>query len=426
MADHVLRHNTWPSLYHRLILARFPGFSDGERSSTVEAVTRDPHDPERLAWLRLARSRGLGAAMFFRLIERYGKAEAVLRALPKLEAKLAAKGFALASEASVLDEIATLERLGGLHLTADEPDYPTALRNIADPPPVLTLVGRTELLAARAVAVVGARNASGNGRYLATQLAREISGRGLTVVSGLARGIDTAAHRGGLDGEGSTIAVLGSGLDVVYPPENGELHARIAAEGLIVSERAPGTPPLARHFPRRNRIIAGLASAVLVVEAASRSGSLMTAKLAAAEGREVLAVPGSPLDPRHAGTNQLLRDGAALVTSIEDVMAALPAWTTAPVKAARPAPAATDSARRKPPARPLAAPVTANEPAAAPPPGTLPEHIATLLGVEPMPVDEVIRQCHASPSAVQNALLDLELDGRLKRHPGNRISRALA
>jgi len=392
----------------------------------VEAVTRDPHDPERLAWLRLARSRGLGATMFFRLIERYGKAQAVLRALPKLEAKLAVKGFALASEASVLDEIAALERLGGVHLTADEPGYPPALRNIADPPPVLTLVGRTELLAAWAVAVVGARNASGNGRFLATQLAREISGRGLTVVSGLARGIDTAAHQGGLGGEGSTIAVLGSGLDVVYPPENGELHARIAAEGLLVSERAPGTPPLARHFPRRNRIIAGLASAVLVVEAASRSGSLMTARLAAAEGREVLAVPGSPLDPRHAGTNQLLRDGAALVTSIEDVMAALPDWATQPVKAtARPA-TRVEAAPRKPPPAPASASPDAASDGSARASGTLPDHIATLLGVEPMPVDEVIRQCHASPSAVQNALLDLELDGRLKRHPGNRISRALA
>lgn len=389
-------------------------------------MTRDPHDPERLAWLRLARSRGLGAVLFFRLIERYGKAQAVLRALPKLEAKLAPKGFALASESSVLDEITALERLGGVHLTAAEPGYPPALRNIADPPPVLTLVGRTELLAARAVAVVGARNASGNGRFLATQLAREISGRGLTVVSGLARGIDTAAHRGGLDGEGSTIAVLGSGLDVVYPPENGELHARIAAEGLLVSERAPGTPPLARHFPRRNRIIAGLASAVLVVEAASRSGSLMTARLAAAEGREVLAVPGSPLDPRHAGTNQLLRDGAALVTGIEDVMAALPAWTTAPPAAAKPSPPALTVPAKASAERPRPASVAAGEPAAMMPSGTLPDHIATLLGVEPMPVDEVIRQCHASPSAVQNALLDLELEGRLKRHPGNRISRALA
>jgi DNA processing protein len=379
-----------------------------------------------LAWLRLARSRGLGSALFFRLIERYGKAEAVLRALPKLDAKLSPKGFVLASDSSVEDEIVALERLGGAHLMADEPDYPLALRNIADPPPVLTLVGRRELLSARAVAVVGARNASGNGRYLATQLAREMSERGLTVVSGLARGIDTAAHRGGLEAAGSTIAVLGSGIDVVYPPENGDLHARIAAEGLLVSERAPGTPPLARHFPRRNRIIAGLASAVLVVEAASRSGSLMTAKLAAAEGREVLAIPGSPLDPRHAGTNQLLRDGAALVTGIEDVMAALPDWTKQPAEAVerrqRPVAAVTE----KPPAASVSAPVATGFAADSRPSGTLPEHIATLLGVEPMPVDEVIRQCHASPSAVQNALLDLELDGRLKRHPGNRISRALA
>ena len=389
-------------------------------------MTSDPHDPERLAWLRLARSRGLGSILFFRLIERYGKARDVLRALPRLEAKLSPKGFALASEASVLEEIEAVLRLGAVHLMADEPGYPAPLRNIADPPPVLTLFGRTELLAARAVAVVGARNASGNGRYLASHLARGISERGLTVVSGLARGIDTAAHQGGLEAAGSTIAVLGCGIDVVYPPENAALQARIAAEGLVVSERAPGTPPLARHFPRRNRIIAGLASAVLVVEAASRSGSLMTARLAGAEGREVLAVPGSPLDPRHAGTNQLLRDGAALVTGIEDVMAALPAWTMAPAVAAKPSRKAARLPGEAAAESPTTAPLTGSEAKAVMPSGTLPDQIATLLGVEPMPVDEVIRQCHASPSAVQNALLDLELDGRLKRHPGNRISRALA
>jgi DNA processing protein len=385
-------------------------------------VTGTTFDPERFAWLRLARSRGLGASLFFRLIERFGKPSAVLKALPRLQEQLAAKGFELATERQIHGEIEALAGLGGIHLMADEPDYPVPLRNIADPPPVLTLLGRTELLAARAMAVVGARNASGNGRFLATSLAREVSQRGLTVVSGLARGIDTAAHQGGLEGPGSTIAVLGAGIDVIYPPENADLHARIAAEGLIVSERAPGTPPLARHFPRRNRIIAGLSSAVLVVEAASRSGSLMTARLAGAEGREVLAVPGSPLDPRHAGTNQLLREGAALVTCIDDVMAALPAWSTSPPPAtARPRPQGTEQALVAQKPAPLALPDAATVQGQA-----LPEHIATLLGVEPMPVDEVIRQCHASPSEVQNALLDLELDGRVKRHPGNRISRALA
>lgn len=386
----------------------------------------DPYDPERLAWLRLARSRGLGPVAFFRLIERYGKPSTAIRALPRLEAKLASPAFQLASETSVEAEIEALGKLGGRHLMASDPDYPRALRNIADPPPVLTLLGREELLGRRAVAIVGARNASGNGRFLATSLARELSQRQITTISGLARGIDTAAHQGGLEGEGSTIAVLGAGLDIVYPPENAELHARIARDGLIVSERAPGTPPLARHFPARNRVIAGLATAVLVVEAAARSGSLMTARLAAAEGREVMAVPGSPLDARHVGTNQLLRDGAALITGIDDILAALPDWTALPPSgqgggAARPRTAAAatrdaDMAAPGPP--PLSTPAT--------PPGGLPERIATLLGLEPMLVDELIRQCHASPSEVQNALLDLELDGRIMRHPGNRISRALA
>lgn len=372
---------------------------------------------ERRAWLRLARSRGVGATLFCRLIERFGKAEAAVAALPRLKAKAELAGVELLPEASIEDEIEALEGLGGELLLSCDPAYPKALGAIADPPPVLALQGRIELLAHRPLAIVGARNASGNGRFLARALAREASQRDLVIVSGLARGIDTAAHEGGLEGPGSTIAVLGSGIDVAYPPENAGLLARIVAEGLVMSERPIGTPPLARHFPRRNRIIAGLASAVLVVEAAARSGSLMTARLAAAEGREVMAVPGSPLDPRHAGTNQLLRDGAALVTSIDDVLEALPAWSR-PEASAEPRPRTPRRA-----AKPRPAPPPERVATPAPP---LPDRIATLVGVEPMPVDEVIRQCHATPAEVQQALLDLELDGRVRRHPGNRISRALA
>ncbi len=376
---------------------------------------------ERRAWLRLGRSRGIGATLFCRLIERFGKAEAALAALPRLQAKGELSGVELLAEAAVEEEIEALESLGGELLLGCDPVYPRALAAIADPPPVLALLGRVELLAERPLAIVGARNASGNGRFLARALAREASQRDLVIVSGLARGIDTAAHEGGLEGPGSTIAVLGSGIDVAYPPENAELLARIAAEGLVVSERPIGTPPLARHFPRRNRIIAGLASAVLVVEAAARSGSLMTARLAAAEGREVMAVPGSPLDPRHAGTNQLLRDGAALVTSIDDVLEALPAWSRPQTPAGPPSPVAPRSQRKA--AKPRPAPPPERP---APPAPALPDRIAMLVGVEPMPVDEVIRQCHATPAEVQQALLDLELDGRVRRHPGNRISRALA
>lgn len=408
------------NLYPELIFAK-DDVSIRSAQQVRVALSIDPFDPERLAWLRLSRSRGLGGALFFRLIERFGKAASVIKALPRLERELAGKGFALATEKAVRSEIEALAELGGRHLLAIDEDYPSGLQNIADPPPVLTLLGRAELLARRAVAVVGARNASGNGRFLATSIARDLSQRELTVISGLARGIDTAAHQGALEGEGSTIAVLGAGIDIVYPPENADLHARIAGEGLLVSERALGTPPLARHFPRRNRIIAGLASGVVVVEAAARSGSLMTARLAGAEGREVMAVPGSPLDPRHAGTNQLLRDGAALVTGVDDVLAALPEWTKAPMAtakrakiAAKPTEAAAKRVAEKSAAKPTALAG-----------GALHDQITTLLGVEPMLVDEVIRQCHASPSAVQNALLELELDGRVSRHPGNRVARAL-
>ena len=371
---------------------------------------------ERLAWLRLARSRGIGARLFFRLIERFGKAEAAVAALPRLRAKGELADIDLLPEAAALAEILAMDGLGGDLLLGCDTEYPAALAAIADPPPVLARLGDAELLTRRPLAIVGARNASGNGRFLARSLAREASRRGLVIVSGLARGIDTAAHEGGLEGPGSTIAVLGCGIDVAYPPENAPMLRRIAEAGLVLSERPIGTPPLARHFPSRNRIIAGLASAVLVVEAAARSGSLMTARLAAAEGREVLAVPGSPLDPRHAGTNHLLRDGAALVTSIEDVLEALPAWEAAPPR--KPPPRAARPAAATRPDPPPAPP--------APPPEALPERVARLMSVEPMPVDEVIRQCHATPAEVQQALLDLELEGRVRRHPGNRISRALA
>lgn len=410
-----------------MIAKREPMIADPMIADRAErpATGTTEWNAERRAWFRLGRSRGVGAILFCRLIERFGKAEAVVAALPRLKSKGDLAGVDLLAEAAAMAEIEATERLGVSLLLSCDGAYPEALRAIADPPPVLALQGRAELLARRPLAIVGARNASGNGRFLARHLAREASQRELVIISGLARGIDTAAHEGGLEGPGSTIAVLGSGIDVAYPPENALLLQRIAEAGLVLSERAIGTPPLARHFPSRNRIIAGLASAVLVVEAAARSGSLMTARLAAAEGREVMAVPGSPLDPRHAGTNRLLRDGAALVTSIDDVLEALPAWSPTPpaqpppVKPALatvPSRAASERNERAapPPARP------------APPAKPLLDQIAQLIGVEPMPVDEVIRQCHAKPAEVQQALLDLELDGRVRRHPGNRISRALA
>jgi DNA processing protein len=249
---------------------------------------------------------------------------------------------------------------------------------------------------------------------LARTLAEELAGAGLVVVSGLARGIDTAAHQGALAAGGATVAVIASGIDVAYPPDNAPLMAEIAEKGAVVSERPPGAVPQARHFPRRNRIIAGLSLGVVVVEAAPQSGSLITARLAAEQGREVMAVPGSPMDPRHRGTNQLLRDGATLVESAADIRTALGRLgATLP-------PAVPSRRREKPPVAPLPEPVPQPRPAA----GDLLGRLQERLGVEPLLVDELIRQCDATTAEVQQALLELELEGRIERHPGNRVSLA--
>jgi len=244
------------------------------------------------------------------------------------------------------------------------------------------------------------------------------------VVSGLARGIDTAAHQGALAASSPTLAVIASGVDVAYPSENAELMEQIAEEGVIVSERPLGAIPQARHFPRRNRLISGISLGVVVVEAAPQSGSLITARLAAEQGREVMAVPGSPLDPRHRGTNQLLRDGATLVESAADVIAALGPLAPAPQRrpprpAAAVRPPGSRTARRAPPAHA----VLPNEPETNGA-GDLIGRLCERLGPEPLLVDELIRQCQASTAEVQRALMELELDGRLERHPGNRVSLA--
>jgi DNA processing protein len=274
--------------------------------------------------------------------------------------------------------------------------------------------------------VVGARNASANGRVFAHGLARELAAAGLLVVSGLARGIDTAAHEGALAAGAPTLAVIASGVDVAYPADNAELMERIAGSGAIVSERPLGAVPQARHFPRRNRLISGLSLGVVVVEAAPQSGSLITARLAAEQGREVMAVPGSPLDPRHRGTNQLLRDGATLVESAADVVAALGPLAPSPERRpTRPAVAPAIASSPSTPARP-ARTATAQP---SPEPGSIGAdligRVRERLGPEPLLVDELIRQCQASTAEVQQALLELELDGRLERHPGNRVSLAI-
>jgi DNA processing protein len=289
------------------------------------------------------------------------------------------------------------------------PGYPPLLEALYDPPPVLALLGDPAALIPRAVAVVGARNASASGRRFAEDLAEAMARAGLAVVSGLARGIDAAAHLGALRG-GRTIAAVAGGLDQPYPPQNAALQARIAAEGGAVLAEAPlGTAPLARHFPRRNRIVAGLGLGVVVIEAALRSGSLITARLALESGREVYAVPGSPLDPRARGSNDLLRQGAHLVEGLDDILQHLP---EAPRDTRAFEPRTDWQAAKLPDEAPPDPPVEPGDAA----------QLLELLGPAPIAVDEVVRRCHLSPSAVQAILLDFELAGVVEMLPGNRVA----
>lgn len=364
---------------------------------------------EKRARLRLARSEGIGPLGFAQLIDRYGSGRAALRALPDLRGGAIRR---IASEAEVQADEEAVDAFGAILLVRGEPDYPMLLDSAPDAPPVLAVSGAAGLLARPAVAIVGARNASGNGCAFARTLGTDLAAAGLVIVSGLARGIDTAAHEGALRADGATAAVIATGLDIAYPPENADLMARIAACGAVVSERPLGAIARAKDFPRRNRIIAGLALGIVVVEAAPSSGSLITARLAADYGREVLAVPGSPQDARHRGTNQLLREGAHLVESAADVLQVLEPLIA---RAAPPPP--------RPAARPRRAAAAAPRPAAPPAAaGDLAEILARLLGPTPLAVDELIRECDAAAPDIQAALLDLELSGRVERHPGNRVA----
>jgi DNA processing protein len=360
-------------------------------------------DAERLDWLRLSRTENIGPVTFFRLVEHFGSATGALEALPQLARRGGrAKPLHVPTSAQAEKEMTAIRRLGGRMLAACEPGYPEPLAAVEDAPPLISVLGRVDLLLRPSIAIVGARNASLNGRRIAENLARDLGASGLAVASGLARGIDTSAH-GGSIGTG-TVAVLAGGADVVYPPENRQLYQRIAAEGAVVAECAVGTQPQARHFPRRNRIISGLSRGVVVVEAALRSGSLITARFALEQGREVFAVPGSPLDPRCHGTNNLLRQGAVLTETADDVLRVLgesraqafaePPVVSLPV-AADAGSAELESARAI---------------------------ILESLSPSPLPVDEVIRQCHLSPAAALTAMLELELAGRIQRQPGNRVN----
>lgn len=359
-------------------------------------------EAESLARLRLARSEGVGPGTFRRLLARHGGAAAALDGL-------AAERLVAADPDRTRREHDAVTTRGGSWLHLGGPGYPPLLALAEDAPPVLAVLGDPALLLGRGVAVVGARNASAAGLRIAEELAEGLSAACVTIHSGLARGVDAAAHRGGLTGPGRTVGVLAGGLDVAYPPENRSLQERIAAEGALVAENPLGTAPLARHFPKRNRIVAGLSLGVAVVEAALRSGTLITSRFGNELGREIYAVPGSPLDPRCQGSNDLLRQGAHLCERASDVLETLPASPHAlplfrPRRTAPPAPAAGFRA------------------AAAEPPDPGPD-LLDLIGPTPVPVDEVLRRCHLPAPSARALLSELELEGRIQTLPGNRVVR---
>ncbi len=356
----------------------------------------------RFARLRLIRSANIGPVSYAHLMARFGDAAAALDALPDLARRGGGKAPRIADERAVMQEVARTEKLGARYLFRDEDEYPALLNELDNAPPALILRGDASLMARSCVAMVGARNASAAACRFARQLAQGLAAEGVTVVSGLARGIDTQAHIGSI--EGGTVGVIASGIDIAFPPENAQLQEAVANRGLLIAEQPPGTDPRARHFPYRNRIIAGLSQGTVVVEAAPKSGSLITARLAAEAGRDVMAVPGSPLDPRAQGCNLLIREGATLVQSAADIMEMVRPIDPRSVRAPgtrfdgpRIAADASDGERRD---------------------------VTGLLGPVPVAVDELIRQSGHAPAAVQTVLLELELAGRLERHAGGRVSLA--
>jgi DNA processing protein len=356
--------------------------------------------------LRLIRSENVGPVTFFNLVRQFGAARAALDAIPDLAAKGGKRTPALCYTVKDAEqEIAQVEKLGGRMLRFGEDAYPKLLTHIYDPPPVLTMLGFPTLWQNKpTLAVVGSRNASASSYQFAKKLAADAGAQGFTVVSGLARGVDTAAHAGSL--ASGTVAVMASGIEQIYPPENKALYESIAAQGAIITEQAYGVAPHSRAFPGRNRIISGMSLATVVVEASLKSGSLITARFALDQGREVFAVPGSPLDPRCKGTNSLLKQGASVCESMEDVIQVLKQQLQLNLNESK-----TEEFE------PLKPNVTDE--------GELNEArelVHSKLGYNAVLVDELLIQCQLTPNLLSLVLLELELAGRLQRHPGHKVS----
>jgi DNA processing protein len=364
-------------------------------------MTQTLSEETRIDWLRLIRSDNVGPRTFNALVSHYGGASAALAALPDLARRGGAIAGRVCSREDAERELAAAKALGVSFIAVCESDYPQRLRMIDDAPPLLAVRGNPAALALPMVAIVGARNASAAGVRFAERLARDLGEAGFVIVSGLARGIDAGAHRGSL--ATGTVAALAGGHAHIYPPEHAALADSILTQGTLISEMPLGWEPRARDFPRRNRLISGLSAGIVVVEAAKRSGSLITARLAAEQGREVFAAPGSPLDPRAEGSNDLLKQGAALVTEAADVITAL-----------RPILAQATALSAEEPERPC-------EPAAEPSPNER-SRIVTLLGPTPVALDDIVRLSESSPAIVRTVLLELELAGKVERHGGGLVS----
>lgn len=358
---------------------------------------------EKIARLRLIRSNNIGPVTSYLLISRYGSATEAIKNLPDLMKRSRTRAK-LATLKSVEEEFKKVDAMGGQILVRGEDKYPSAFQAYDDSPGAITVMGHVSLLQKPQISIVGSRNASVNACRFATNLAHDLGDRGFVIISGMARGIDRCAHEGGLDR--GTVAVLAGGVNQIYPRENEDIYHRMVEEGAVISEMPLGVQPLARHFPIRNRLIASLGAATIVIEAGLKSGSLITAREANDRGRDVMAVPGSPLDPRAHGCNSLIRDGAILIQNADDVIEAIrqpelgapdyKKWTMGP---------------------------SVNEPVDE---DILPEAreiLLEMLSFEATEVDELIRQCHFSPAVVIVALLELELAGKITRHFGNRVSR---
>ena len=366
------------------------------------SAARQLSDEERINWLRLARTENIGPVTFQSLVSRFGSAAAAIDALPELSKRGGrTRGISVFARSKAEDELAAVHKLKAHMVAAGERGYPPFLRHVHAAPPLLYVSGNLDLADMDSVGVVGARNASALGLKFTRMIARSLADNHNLVASGLARGIDTAAHEASL--HHATAAVLAGGIDHIYPPENAKLHQEIAERGLLITEMPPGTAPKAEHFPRRNRIISGMSRAVIVVEAALRSGSLITARFAAEQGRDVFAVPGSPLDPRAEGTNRLIRDGAQIVTSVTDMLEALRMVPQPQVDVF------LEAERTDPHVQ-----VADGDRV----------HLLSFLSPTETHIDDLIRESRMSADVVTAVLLELEIAGRTVRASGGRIALA--